>query len=81
MDKVKVAATQMACSNNTHANVANAEELICTAAAAAVHISSSALATFACVLFEQAICVAATFTLSIITPWLLLSDAMYSASP
>ena len=32
MDKVKVAATQMACSNNTHANVANAEELICTAA-------------------------------------------------
>ena len=32
MDKVKVAATQMACSNNTNANVANAEELICTAA-------------------------------------------------
>ena len=32
MDKVKVAATQMACSNNTNANVANAEELISTAA-------------------------------------------------
>ena len=32
MDKVKVAATQMACSNKTNANVANAEELISTAA-------------------------------------------------
>ena len=32
MDTVKVAATQMACSNNTNANVANAEELISTAA-------------------------------------------------
>ena len=32
MDKVKVAATQMACSNKTNANVAKAEELISTAA-------------------------------------------------
>ena len=32
MDKVKVAATQMACSNKTNANLAKAEELISTAA-------------------------------------------------